>query len=52
MTGDNGGAVTAGQLRSHLETSYGGTISGLTELDAGVYRVARAGGPDWVPGRR
>ncbi len=48
MTGDHGGAATAGQLRSHLETSYGGPISGLTELDAGVYRVAHAGGPDWV----
>lgn len=48
MTGDSSGAVTAGRLRSHLETSYGIEVSGLAELDAGVFRVARADGPDWV----
>jgi hypothetical protein len=48
VTGDSSGAVTAGRLRSHLETSYGIEVSGLAELDAGVFRVARADGPDWV----
>ncbi len=45
MTGGTGGGVTAGQLQSHLAACYGIAISGLTELDTGVFRVAR---PDWV----
>ncbi|HEX3955682.1 MAG TPA: phosphotransferase [Trebonia sp.] len=36
------------QLPAHLEQEYGVTVSGAAELDVGVYRVARADGPDWV----
>jgi Ser/Thr protein kinase RdoA (MazF antagonist) len=36
------------QLPSHLEQQYGIEVTAVTELDAGVYRVARAGAPDWV----
>jgi Ser/Thr protein kinase RdoA (MazF antagonist) len=35
-------------LRSHLESTYGIRVAGLTELDQGVYRVDRADGPAWV----
>jgi Phosphotransferase enzyme family len=35
-------------VRAHLEASYGIRITGLSELDVGVYRVGRADGPDWV----
>lgn len=36
------------QLPSHIERRYGIDVARVTELDAGVYRVARADGPDWV----
>jgi Ser/Thr protein kinase RdoA (MazF antagonist) len=46
----------AGRLRSHLEEHYGITATALTDLDAGVWHVHRADGPDWVarwfPARR
>jgi phosphotransferase family enzyme len=35
-------------VRAHLEASYGIRVTGLSELDVGVYRVGRADGPDWV----
>lgn len=35
-------------MRAHLEASYGIRVTGLTELDTGVYRVGRPAGPDWV----
>jgi Ser/Thr protein kinase RdoA (MazF antagonist) len=35
-------------LPAHLERRYGVSVSGVTELDTGVYRVARPDGPDWV----
>jgi hypothetical protein len=36
------------RLPAHLEQEYGITLSGVTELDVGVYRIARADGLDWV----
>jgi hypothetical protein len=36
------------RLPAHLEHEYGIAITGVLELDVGVYRVARADGPDWV----
>jgi hypothetical protein len=36
------------QVRAHLEAEYGIRVTGLSELDVGVYRVGRADGPDWV----
>ena len=36
------------QLPVHLEHHYGINVTGLAELDVGVYRVKLAGGPDWV----
>jgi Ser/Thr protein kinase RdoA (MazF antagonist) len=36
------------QLPAHLEQQYGIEVAGVTELDVGVYRVARAGASDWV----
>ena len=44
------------ELGSHLEARYGIEVAKLTELDVGVYRVARHDGPAWVarvfPARR
>jgi Ser/Thr protein kinase RdoA (MazF antagonist) len=44
------------RLRAHLEARYGITVAAMTELDLGVWRIERAGGPDWVarwfPARR
>jgi Ser/Thr protein kinase RdoA (MazF antagonist) len=36
------------RIAGHLQARYGIAVSGLTELDLGVYRVDRADGPDWV----
>jgi hypothetical protein len=36
------------QLPAHLEQEYGVAVSGVAELDVGVYRAVRADGPDWV----
>jgi Ser/Thr protein kinase RdoA (MazF antagonist) len=36
------------QLPAHLEQQYGIEVAQVTALDAGVYRVARTGGADWV----
>ena len=36
------------RLRAHLETRYGITVDAMTELDLGVWRIGRTGGPDWV----
>ncbi len=36
------------QLPTHLEQQYGIAVTGVSELDAGVYRVTRSDGPDWV----
>ena len=36
------------QLPAQLTQRYGIEVAGVTELDVGVYRVARADGPDWV----
>jgi hypothetical protein len=38
----------AQRLRSHLEAAYAITVTAMTELAAGVWRVGRAGGPDWA----
>ena len=35
-------------LAGHLERTYGAVVSGLVQLDLGVYRVDRADGPSWV----
>lgn len=35
-------------LPGHLEATYGIDVAGLRGLDAGVFRVARADGPDWL----
>jgi hypothetical protein len=36
------------QLAQHLNERYGLTVTGLTELDLGVYRLDHADGPAWV----
>jgi hypothetical protein len=36
------------QLPSQLEQQFGISVTGVSELDVGVYRVTRADGPDWV----
>jgi Ser/Thr protein kinase RdoA (MazF antagonist) len=36
------------RLAQHLGERYGLAVTGLTQLDLGVYRVARADGPAWV----
>jgi hypothetical protein len=36
------------RLPAHLEERHGVEVSGLSELDLGVYRVRRADGDDWV----
>jgi Ser/Thr protein kinase RdoA (MazF antagonist) len=45
-----------GALRTHLEATYSIRVGAITELDLGVWRVERSGGPDWVarwfPARR
>lgn len=35
-------------LPEHLEDSYGIRVSGIRELDVGVFRVDRADGPSWA----
>jgi len=46
----------AERLREHLEAQYGIDVTAMTDLDVGVWHVARADGPDWVarwfPARR
>jgi Ser/Thr protein kinase RdoA (MazF antagonist) len=42
------GAGGTERVRAHLEASYGIRVTSLSELDAGVFRVGRADGPDWV----
>jgi Ser/Thr protein kinase RdoA (MazF antagonist)/predicted enzyme related to lactoylglutathione lyase len=37
-----------GGLQAHLESTYGTTVSNVTELDQGVYRIDRTDGPSWV----
>jgi Ser/Thr protein kinase RdoA (MazF antagonist) len=37
-----------GRITGHLQAQYGIAVSGLAELDLGVYRVGRADGPAWV----
>jgi Ser/Thr protein kinase RdoA (MazF antagonist) len=36
------------RIAQHLETAYGITVAGLSELDLGVYRVGRSDGPAWI----
>jgi Ser/Thr protein kinase RdoA (MazF antagonist) len=36
------------RLPAHLEATYGVQVSGLSELDRGVFRVDRGDGPSWV----
>jgi hypothetical protein len=36
------------RLSAHLEQQYGIEVTGVTELDVGVYRVGRPDNPDWV----
>jgi Ser/Thr protein kinase RdoA (MazF antagonist) len=36
------------RIAGHLQARHGITVSGLAELDLGVYRVDRADGPAWV----
>jgi aminoglycoside phosphotransferase len=36
------------RIARHLEVTHGIAVAGLSELDLGVYRVERAGGPAWV----
>jgi Ser/Thr protein kinase RdoA (MazF antagonist) len=36
------------RITGHLQARYGVVVSGLAELDLGVYRVDRADGPAWV----
>ncbi len=38
----------AERLREHLEARYGIGVTAMTDLDVGVWHVARADGPDWV----
>jgi hypothetical protein len=38
----------ADRIARHLQARYGIAVSGLAELDLGVYRVDRAEGPAWV----
>jgi methyltransferase (TIGR00027 family) len=35
-------------LDGHLRATYGISITGLRELDVGVFRVGRDDGPDWI----
>jgi Ser/Thr protein kinase RdoA (MazF antagonist) len=41
----------AERLRAHLEVHHGIEVSGVTELDQGVFRVDRHDGPSWVARR-
>jgi Ser/Thr protein kinase RdoA (MazF antagonist) len=36
------------RVARHLESVYGVSVSGMAELDLGVYRVERSDGPAWV----
>jgi Ser/Thr protein kinase RdoA (MazF antagonist) len=36
------------RLAAHLDDTYGIEVTGMDQLDLGVYRVDRAGGPSWV----
>jgi Ser/Thr protein kinase RdoA (MazF antagonist) len=45
---NRGGMLPPDQMRAHLETTYGIEVSGLSELDTGVFRVDRRDGPSWV----
>ncbi len=38
----------ATRLRAHLEDRYGIQVTGVTDLDVGVFLVERADGPSWV----
>ncbi len=35
-------------LAAHLEASYAVAVRGMRQLEAGVWRVSRADGPDWL----
>jgi Ser/Thr protein kinase RdoA (MazF antagonist) len=48
FTGQVFARTAVDQLPAHLEQQYGIEVTGVTGLDVGVYRVARAGAPDWV----
>jgi len=39
---------SAQRLRAHLEATYQIRVDSMTDLDACVWRVGRADGPDWV----
>jgi hypothetical protein len=38
------------RLAAHLEDVHGIDLAGVTELDVGVFRVARNDGPSWWRG--
>lgn len=38
----------AERLRAHLQARYGIDVVAMTDLDVGVWHVARSDGPDWV----
>ena len=40
--------INSNRLLAHLASTYGVAVTGLSALDAGVFRVARADGPSWV----
>src|ERR1700743_2468933 len=40
--------MTDASLATHLVRRYGIQVTGVTELDRGVYRVDRSDGPAWV----
>src|ERR1700677_2806810 len=40
----------AERLREHLAARYGIDVTAMTDLDVGVWHVARADGPGWVAG--
>ena len=48
FTGQVFARTAVDQLPAHLEQQYGIEVTAVTGLDVGVYRVARAGAPDWV----
>src|SRR3984957_8391652 len=45
---DDPPGALAPRLRSHLRAAYGIRVTSMTELDDGVWLVARPDGPDWV----
>jgi len=48
MSAPDPSSVAGSDITAHLRERYGIDATGAEELDAGVHRVARRDGPDWV----